>query len=132
MRLKLSKSHINDPEGKMRQSNSELDEICTKYEEAVLECVESFGFDAESFNYASERICKKRSLKKIVRLQSQYYKVAADLDPDLRKVHVRTTPIISTNNSNAKRSKRDLRQDKETLLKFSRVLLTSMIDSMYY
>ena len=79
----LRRSDLNDPYSQLRKENECIDKICVQYEEAVLECVECFGFNAEEFNGLSDRVCGDKELKRDVKLQAQYYKEAAKMSPEI-------------------------------------------------
>ncbi len=76
----LCKSQYIDPHSAIRLKNKKVDDICTGYEYALLNCIECYGFQSNVFNELSEEIMNRKDLKKKVKIQASHYKVAAEMD----------------------------------------------------
>lgn len=63
--------------------NAEVDAVCEDYERRLLDVVETYGMNAETFNEISNDLVDKQSLRKKVLLQAFYYKLAADLQGNI-------------------------------------------------
>lgn len=88
--LKLKgKSIINQALG-MRSANKDLDIACEKYEQRVESTLRSYGMSAADFNEISSRINQMPQTKNRVILQAYYYKIAADLQANLKP----TMPVL--------------------------------------
>ena len=85
---------FNDPDSNLRRNNKNVDIVCSKYERRTGEIVKSYGLTMSTFNSLSEKIQSIPELKKKVLLQAHFYKIAADLEANLKPV-LPTLPEIS-------------------------------------
>jgi hypothetical protein len=83
---KFSGTSFNDPTSKIRQMNERVDAVCQQYEKRTGEIVRSYGLPISTFNTMSGDIDMKPQLKKRVLLQAYFYKIAADLESNIRPV----------------------------------------------
>ena len=77
------RKNFNDPESRLRSRNGQANAICEDYERRLVDVVESYGLEPESFNELSSFIMCNPKLKKQIILQAFYYKLAADLEHNL-------------------------------------------------
>ena len=80
---KLEGGAFNNPKSRLRLLNAEVDAVCEDYERRLLDVVETYGMNAETFNEISNDLVHKQSLRKRVLLQAFYYKLAADLQGNI-------------------------------------------------
>eukprot|EP00607_Mallomonas_marina_P008661 CAMPEP_0182424878 /NCGR_PEP_ID=MMETSP1167-20130531/11148_1 /TAXON_ID=2988 /ORGANISM="Mallomonas Sp, Strain CCMP3275" /LENGTH=207 /DNA_ID=CAMNT_0024605029 /DNA_START=378 /DNA_END=1001 /DNA_ORIENTATION=- len=78
----------------MRLENKDIDLACARYERKADEIVRSYGLNVNSFNSLSRKITGDSSLRQRVLLQSYYYRIAADLEDNLKPQGL---PILNTN-----------------------------------
>ena len=81
---------FSDPESKIRRENANIDAICESYEKVMLDLVNSYGLDPDTFNEISAKISGTPSLKKKILLQAYHYKLSAALESNTaanEKIH---------------------------------------------
>ena len=98
------RKNFNDPESRLRRGNEKVNDVCEDYERRLIDTVESYGLDAQSFNDLSYEIMNQQELKKQVMLQAFYYKLAADLDHNVVKEVV--SSVVDSDNNNKKKNAR--------------------------
>eukprot|EP01041_Mallomonas_annulata_P007517 gene7517-15380_t len=91
---KIKGTQFNDPSCLLRLENKAIDLACLRYEKKADEIVRSYGLNVVAFNGLSRKIMENSPLKQRVLLQSYYYRIAADLEDNLRPLGL---PVINAN-----------------------------------
>lgn len=110
---KLNPGLLNTADSDLRSKNPNIAAICEDYERGVLELVQSYGLDADTFNNLSVEISNISSLRRNVKKQASFYKLSAILEPSL----VSTVKVVK-----AKPKRIYNLDEKETIHKFTNAL----------
>lgn len=84
----------------LREENLIVNSACDRYERRVSEVLRSYGMNANNFNNLSKSISSQPILKHRVLLQSYFYRIAADLEANVRP----SLPILPSISMSQKQS----------------------------